>query len=188
MRTLTTILLLIVCIAKAPAQSLGNSRMGKFAFSAPFSRSAEKVNSLCSRSTKRFELAVALIKRFEGWHASRQYPYIVYGHCIQPGEHFRLPLTRRQADSLLRNDLSKLCRIFSYLGKDSLLIATLAYNVGPGTLLGSATRSKSDLIRKLERGDRNIRSDYLRYCRWNGKVVPSIRKRRKVEFQLLYEN
>ena len=164
MKTLiTAILLLITCIAKSPAQSLGNTSMDKF------------------------ELAVALIKHFEGWHGSRHYPYIGYGHRIQPGEHFRLPLTRRQADTLLRNDLRKLCRIFSNLGKDSLLVATLAYNVGPGTLLGSSTRPKSTLIRKLERGDRNIRSDYLCYCRWNGKVVPSIRKRRMLEYQLLWE-
>lgn len=164
MKTLiTAILLLISCIAKAPAQSLGNSCMDKF------------------------ELAVALIKRFEGWHTSRHYPYIGYGHRIQPGEHFHLPLTRRQADILLRNDLRKLCRIFSYLGKDSLLIATLAYNVGPGTLLGSSTRPKSTIVRKLERGDRNIRSDYLRYCRYNGKAIPSIRNRRMAEFRLLWE-
>ena len=164
MKTLiTSILLIIICIAKAPAQSLGNTCMDKF------------------------ELAVALIKHFEGWHTSRHYPYIGYGHRIQPGEHFRLPLTRRQADTLLRNDLRKLCRIFSYLGKDSLLIATLAYNVGSGTLLGSSTRPKSILIQKLERGDRNIRSDYLRYCRWNGKIVPSIKKRRMAEWQLLRE-
>lgn len=162
MKTLTVILLLILCIAKAPAQSLGNSRMDKF------------------------ELAVALIKHFEGWHGSRHYPYIGYGHRIQPSEHFRLPLTRRHADIVLRSDLRKLCRIFSYLGKDSLLIATLAYNVGPGTLLGTATRPKSSLIQKLERGDRNIRSDYLQYCRYNSKAMPSIRKRSIVEYQVLF--
>lgn len=163
MRTIITILLLIICTAKAPAQSLGNSRIDSF------------------------DLAVAIIKHFEGWHDSRHYPYIGYGHRIQPGEHIRLPLTRRQADRLLRSDLRKLCRLFSYLGKDSLLVATLAYNVGSGTLLGTATRPRSTLIRKLEQGNRHIRSDYLRYCHWNGKIVKSIRKRRMVEWELLWE-
>ena len=70
--------------------------------------------------------------------------------------------------------------------KDSLLLATLAYNVGYGTLMGNANHPKSRLIQKIESGGRNIHNDYIRFCRYKGKVVPSIRKRRKVELLLLF--
>ena len=40
-------------------------------------------------------------------------------------------MTKRQADALLRKDLRKFCAMFQQFGKDSLLLATLAYNVGP---------------------------------------------------------
>lgn len=62
-----------------------------------------------------------------------------------------------------------------------------AYNVGYGTLMGNADHPKSRLIQKIESGDRNIHNDYIRFCRYKGKVVPSIRKRRKVELLLLYQ-
>ena len=39
-------------------------------------------------------------------------------------------MTKRQADALLRKDLRKFCAMFQQFGKDSLLLATLAYNVG----------------------------------------------------------
>ena len=72
------------------------------------------------------------------------------------------------------------------VNKDSLLLATLAYNVGSGTLMGNANHPKSRLIQNIESGDRNIHNDYIRFCCYKGKVVPSIRKRRKVELLLLF--
>ena len=41
-------------------------------------------------------------------------------------------MTERQADALLRSDLRKLCAMFRGFGRDSLLLAALAYNVGCG--------------------------------------------------------
>ena len=38
---------------------------------------------------------------------------------------------------LLRKDLKEYCGMFSFYGKDSLLLAALAYNVGPYRILGS---------------------------------------------------
>lgn len=106
MRPVITIVTFIITIAVAPAQSHGIYQLPLF------------------------ERAVACIKYFEGLHQAKDYPYIGYGHRVQPGEHFRLPLTRKQADALLRRDLRKLCSMFRSYGKDSLLLATLAYNVG----------------------------------------------------------
>ena len=79
-----------------------------------------------------FERAVRCIKYYEGWHdIKRNYPYIGWGHRILPHEKFKKNLTYQQADSLLRSDLTMLCAMFRKYGKDSLLLAVLAYNVGP---------------------------------------------------------
>ena len=42
-------------------------------------------------------------------------------------------------------------------------------------------------MKKLESGDRNIYKEYVSFRCYKGKVVPSIERRRKVEFMLLFE-
>ena len=81
---------------------------------------------------------------------------------------------------------TKFCAMFRQFGKDSLLLATLAYNVGPYRLLGSKTIPKSTLIKKLEAGDRNIYREYVAFCNYKGKRHAMLLKRRKAEFALLY--
>ena len=49
-----------------------------------------------------FERAVVVVKYFEGLHGWKNYPYVGYGHQLQPGERFTADITERQADSLLR--------------------------------------------------------------------------------------
>ena len=95
-------------------------------------------------------------------------------------------MTRKQGEALLRKDLRKFCAMFRQFGKDSLLLGTLAYNVGPYRLLGSDKIPKSKLIRKLEAGDRNIYQEYIAFCNYKGKRHKMLRKRRKAEFALLY--
>ena len=105
----------------------------------------------------------------------------------QPGERYSArTMTKRQADALLRKDLRKFCAMFRKFGRDSLLLATLAYNVGPYRLLGSGKIPKSTLIRKLEAGDRNIYREYIAFCNYKGKRHAMLLKRRKAEFALLY--
>ena len=118
-----------------------------------------------------FERAVRCTKYFEGWHSER---------------YSARTMTKRQADALLRKDLRKFCAMFRQFGKDSLLLATLAYNVGPYRLLGSGKIPKSTLIRKLEAGDRNIYREYIAFCNYKGKRHAMLLKRRKAEFALLY--
>ena len=77
--------------------------------------------------------------------------------------------------------------MFRQFGKDSLLPAPLAYNVGPYRLLGSKKIPKSTLVKKLEAGDWNIYKEYVSFRCYKGKVVPSIERRRKVEYLLLFE-
>lgn len=134
-----------------------------------------------------FERAVRCIKYYEGWHdIKRNYPYIGWGHRILPHEKFMKNLTYLQADSLLRSDLTKLCAMFRKYGKDSLILAVLAYNVGPYKILGNKRFPKSRLLQKIEHGLDNIEKDYLDFCRWRGKHIPSIKRRRMTELQLLY--
>ena len=135
---------------------------------------------------KLFERAVACIKYFEGWHTTRNHPYIGYGHKLLPGEKLTSNLSRAQADSLLRADLRKRYVTFRRFGKDALLLTVLSYNVGEYCLIGSGKIPKSNLIKKLEKGDRDIYKEYISYRKYKGKVVPSIERRRKCEYVLLY--
>lgn len=133
------------------------------------------------------ERAFLCTRYFEGWHDQSCYPYIGWGHRLQPGERYSArTMTKRQADELLRKDLRKFCAMFRQFGKDSLILATLAYNVGPYRLLGSKTIPKSTLIKKLEAGDRNIYREYISFCNYKGKRHAMLLKRRKAEFALLY--
>ena len=136
---------------------------------------------------QRFNLAVEIIKHFEGWHTARNYPYVGWGHQLQPGERYSArTMTKAQGNRLLRQDLMKMYRLFDGYGKDQMLLAVLAYNVGPYAILGTGKRPRSTLLRKLDAGNRNIFHDYMRFCRYKGRKVKSIERRRYVEFSLLF--
>lgn len=133
------------------------------------------------------ERAISCIRFYEGWHGEKKHwPYVGWGHRVLPREKFTNDITKAQGDSILRTDMMKLCRLFSKFGRDSVLLACLAYQVGAYRLLGTKKMPKSRLIRKLEVGDRNIYEEYISYCYYNGKSVASIKRRRIVELQLLY--
>ena len=106
---------------------------------------------------------------------------------LQKGESYSArTMTKRQADALLRKDLRKFIGIFRNFGRDSVLLGTLAFNVGPAKLLGNGRYPKSRLIKKLEAGDRNIYHEYVAFCHYKGKRHAMLLKRRKAEFALLY--
>ena len=135
-----------------------------------------------------FERAVRCIKYYEGWHdIKRNYPYIGWGHRILPHEKFRKNLTFQQADSLLRSDLRKLCILFRKYDRDTLILAVLAYNVGPYKIIGNGKYPKSRLLQKIEQGERNIRREYLDFCRYQKRKIASIHRRRQTELLLLYK-
>lgn len=135
-----------------------------------------------------FERAVLLIMHFEGWHTSKNYPYIGYGHRLRKGERYNhRTFTKRQGEALLRKDLQRFCTLFRSYGRDSLLLATLAYNVGSGRLLGTNRLPRSTLIQKLDAGERDIQADYIVFCRYNGKPHQQLLRRRLTELELLYE-
>mgnify|MGYP000370413094 FL=1 len=51
---------------------------------------------------------------------------------------------------------------------------------------GHGRMPKSRLIRKLEKGERDIYEEYVSFRCYKGKVIPSIERRRKAEFALFY--
>lgn len=136
-----------------------------------------------------FERAVLIIKHYETLHRPEHWPAIGYGHVVQPGEPYRkgVRLTESQADVLLRKDLRTFCSMFRQYGADSLLLACVSYNCGPYRILGNGRDiPKSQLLRKLESGDRDIFNEYVSFCRWRGHKIGSIKRRRILEYLLLY--
>lgn len=129
-----------------------------------------------------FDEAVECIKSFEGWHSAQHHPYVGYGHRLMPGEKFTADISEHIADSILRGDLLQKCAVFRGFGRDSLLLGVLAYNIGETRLL------KSKLIEKLRSGDRDIIEEYTSFRMYRGKVVASLERRRKAEFELLFNN
>lgn len=129
-----------------------------------------------------FEKAVGIIKKYEGMSTPRHWPFVGHGHLVLPGEKFSRAraLTAAEADALLRRDQRKLCSRFSRYGRDSLILAVLAYNIGPGNVL------KSRVLKKLASGERDIKESYLAHCRYRGKVLRSLQKRRAEEYHELY--
>ena len=129
-----------------------------------------------------FERAVLIIKKFETMHTPKHWPYVGYGHQVQPGEPYRrgVQLTEAQADALLRKDLAKFVSLYKDYGKDAVLLGALAYNCGPGVV------NRSSILKKLKAGDRNIFKAYTSHCRYKGKPHAGLRKRRITELAALY--
>lgn len=95
-------------------------------------------------------------------------------------------MTERQADSLLHADLWGRFELFKSHGKGALLLTLLFHNVGVGRLLGYGKQDKSQLLRKIEQGDRNFYKEYLSFCHYKDKVLRRLLKCRKAEFALFY--
>ena len=85
-------------------------------------------------------------------HKPKHWPYVSYGHQVQPGEPYRrgVQLTEAQADALLRKDLAKFVSLYKDYSKDAVLLGALAYNCNPGVV------NKSSILKKLKTGHRNI--------------------------------
>ena len=65
-------------------------------------------------------------------------------------------------------------------------LCKLLHNVGCYRLIGNGKIPKSKLIQKLDSGNRDIYKEYVSFRCYRGKVIPSIERRRKEEFELFY--
>ena len=104
----------------------------------------------------------------------------------QRERYVKIPLPPPGGPHVHRTDLRKRLMMFTDYGKDALLLAVLSYNIGTGRLLGYGRHPKSRLLRKIESGDRNFYREFVSFCRYKGKVLRGLVKRRKVEFALFY--
>lgn len=134
------------------------------------------------RSAPTFEDAIAIIKKYEGLSSARHWPFIGYGHKVMPGEKYTRGkvLTEAEADALVRKDYAKLCAKYREYGADSLLLAALAYNCGPGVV------AKSSVLAKLKAGNRDIEVAYKAHCRYQGKQLSQLKRRREEELAVLF--
>ena len=135
-----------------------------------------------TRKAPTFEDAIAIIKNFEGLSGIRHWPFVGYGHKVMPGEKFKRgkALTEAEADALVRKDYAKLCAKYRDYGVDSLLLAALAYNCGPGVV------AKSSVLAKLKAGNRDIEASYKAHCRYRGKQLSQLKRRRETELAALF--
>lgn len=141
------------------------------------SRAAEE-----KRQAPTFEDAISIIKSFEGMSGPSHWPFVGYGHKVMPGEKFKRGqrLTEAEADALARDDYAKLCARYREFGADSLLLAALAYNCGPGVV------AKSSVLAKLKAGNRDIEEAYKAHCRYRGKQLSQLKRRRETELATLF--
>lgn len=125
----------------------------------------------------------------EGRHGEeRQLPYMGYGRKQLTGGLLTNRMSRAQGDSTLRADMKKLCRMFRRFGRDSVLPACPAHQVGACRwLLGNRKHPQSRLMRKLEHGDRDIHKEYVSFRKWEGGGIPGIERRGRIEFALSFE-
>ena len=81
--------------------------------------------------------------------------------------------------------MNKFLEYFKNNGDKALLLSVLAYNVGIKPLVGGKGKPESRLLQKIKRGDNDIEAEYLGFCRWDGRKIPSIKRRRLMEIRLL---
>ena len=134
------------------------------------------------RKVPTFEDAIAIIKKYEGLSGPSHWPFVGYGHKVMTGEKFTKgkKLTEAEADALARKDYAKLCAKYRDFGADSLLLAALAYNCGPGVV------AKSSVLSKLKAGNRDIETSYIAHSRYRGKQLSQLKRRRHEELATLF--
>lgn len=187
LRNITVITLLCLLCGVIGAAALGTENADKAEASAkptlPVQTVREaKAAQLAGDDRLLYEKAIEIIKKYEGLHSARHWPLVGYGHKVLPGERYRrgTVLSASQAEELLRKDFRKYCALFRDFGRDSILMAALAYNIGNGAA------GRSSVAAKLRAGDRDIRASYIAHSRYRGKVHPQIRQRRVEELEVLF--
>ena len=116
-----------------------------------FSRYAFKGGESGKGKSGQIQSCGRVCQAIRGWHGEKSIGLCRVGHKVLPGERFTNSITKAQGDSILRADLRKLCRMFSYLGRDSLIVSVLAYNVGCSRIKGYGKIPKSRLLKNWSR-------------------------------------
>lgn len=135
---------------------------------------------------------IDLIKSFEGcelkaYKCPAGIWTIGYGHTSGVKE--GMAITKEKAKELLEHDIS--IKYECYINAYSLKInqnqfdalVSFVYNVGPGNLY------KSTLLKKIKinHNDPSIATEFMKWKRGGGKVLPGLVKRRKAESELYFK-
>jgi len=128
---------------------------------------------------RHFESLVDTLKWHEGYRA---YPYyclanvktVGYGHAIKKGEHFNYPLSKLQADSLLRSDLNKsiefVKRTTDLEHLQLLAMGHFVYALGSGNFQGST-------LFQLIQNDQPINEEIIKWIHIKTKTGRIIRSK-----------
>lgn len=140
-------------------------------------------------TNKMFNDVVEIIKRHETIHSKEHFPYVGYGHRYLKTDTFKLPISKELAVILLKKDLRKKMSKFKGNFKTRLLLGTLSYNIGEYRLLNLKNKPKAELTKLLyskSKDTSKIKDEYIKWCRYNGKVHKKIQRRRKEEFSTIF--
>lgn len=131
---------------------------------------------------------IELIKEFEGFSRN---PYLCpagvwtigYGSTKGVKKNTK-PITKQDAEKLLINDLTDAERAVRSFVKVPLTqnqfdaLVSFTFNLGAGAL------SRSTLLKMLNAGDYDLESQFLRWVRAGGKILPGLARRRQAEADL----
>lgn len=128
-----------------------------------------------------------LIKKFEGFYPNTYicpagYPTIGYGHLIKKGETFNFPISKEEAEELLKQDAQvaekavlRLITVPLTQGQFDALVS-FTFNLGAGALQCSTLRQK------VNRGQHHeVPVEFMRWVLAGGKKLNGLIKRRECE-------
>lgn len=131
-----------------------------------------------------------LIKKFEGF-SNKEYicpagkATIGYGHVILADEHFQEPMTRREAENLLKKDLEPRQKSLNSFLKVNInqnqfdALMSLIYNIGVGNF------QKSTLLKFVnDRLFDKVPNQFIRWCYISGEKSTGLITRREEEIKL----
>jgi lysozyme len=131
---------------------------------------------------------IDLIKRFEGcvlhvYKDAAGLPTIGIGHLLTTGQAYNV-ITMEQAEELLQKDLNKAIRgVLRYISvpltdNEFGALVSFAFNCGNGAL------QRSTLRMKINRGDKDVESSFLRWNKAGGRILKGLTRRRQAEADL----
>ncbi|OSM07642.1 lysozyme [Magnetofaba australis] len=139
------------------------------------------------------EEGLNLIKRFEGFSPTvyicpAGWPTIGYGHVVRQGETFEEPISRLDAEVLLKQDVAwaeqAVLRLVDTPLSDGQFDALVSFTFN----LGSGALQRSTLRRKVNREEHeDVPREFLRWVWAGGRKLKGLIRRREAE-GLLYQS
>lgn len=133
------------------------------------------------------EAGLSLIRAFEGFSPTPYFcpagfPTVGYGHVVQEGEQFDMPLSPEEGEALLRTDLPRyeggVCRLIDVPLGDLCFdaLVSFTFNLGEGALSASTLRRLVNAGRLADAGPQ--------FDRWvfaGARKLPGLVRRRAAE-------